>query len=77
MSDAGFNHMLHQLPRQQSATCHSLDYNPSSRGHAAATLHNSYASAASHTMVVSPAFIPLAIHRKFSGILLQEPFLQP
>ncbi|WJX58145.1 hypothetical protein P8452_43628 [Trifolium repens] len=50
----GFNHILHHLPRQQNATCHSLDSNASSRGRAAATLQNSYASAASHTMVLSP-----------------------
>ncbi|KAK2376347.1 hypothetical protein QL285_077144 [Trifolium repens] len=55
LQDAGLNHMLHQLPRHQNATCHSLDSNPSSRGRAAATLQNSYASAASHTMLLSPA----------------------
>ncbi|KAK2396245.1 hypothetical protein QL285_057907 [Trifolium repens] len=56
LQDTSFNQMwLQQLPRQQNATCHSLDSNPSSRGRAATTSQNSYASAGSRTMVLSPA----------------------
>jgi hypothetical protein len=56
MLDTGFNQMwLQQHPRQQNATCHSLDSNASSRGRAATTSQNSYASAGSRTMILSPA----------------------
>ncbi|KAK2406434.1 hypothetical protein QL285_042159 [Trifolium repens] len=58
-----------------------LDSSPSSCGHVAATSHNSYASAGSHTMVLSPASAgshtmgpPRLNERKFSSnyLLLSE-----
>ncbi|GAU27597.1 hypothetical protein TSUD_271380 [Trifolium subterraneum] len=71
LQDAGFNQMLHQLPRQQNATCASLDSNPSSHGRFAATSQNLYASTGSHNMVLSPtlqaAYHTSEIFRDFSA----------